>query len=86
MVDVLNDVDKRYIYQLMPTVQLIVSIRFYSQIQMHIGNQEDNVISDKELQEHLTKKHSKDGVIDQGKLKKTIHVKKVDRQTLSCSG
>ena len=86
VVDVLNAVDKRYIYQLMSTVQLTVSIRFYSHMQMHIGTQEDNVILAKEFQEHLTKKHRKDGVIDQGKPKKTIHVKKVDRQTLSCSG
>ena len=37
VVDVLNAVDKSYIYQLMSTVQLPGSIRFDSQIQMHTG-------------------------------------------------
>ena len=37
VVDGLNTVDKRYIYQLMSTVQLPGSIRFDSQIQMHTG-------------------------------------------------
>ena len=38
VVDGLNDVDKRYIYQLMSTVQLPVSYRFDSQVQIHTGN------------------------------------------------
>ena len=43
VVDELNDVDKRYIYQLMSTVQLPGSNRFYSHIQMHTGNQKYDV-------------------------------------------
>ena len=39
VVDGLNSVDKRYIYQLMSTFQLPGSNRFYSQIQMYTGNQ-----------------------------------------------
>ena len=39
VVDGLNAVDKRYIYQLMSTVQLPGSKIFYSQIQMHNGTQ-----------------------------------------------
>ena len=43
VVDGLNDVDKRYISQLMSTVQLSVSIRFYSHIQMHTGTEKYDV-------------------------------------------
>ena len=39
VVDGLNDADKRDIYQLMSTVKLNVSIIFYSQMQIHTGNQ-----------------------------------------------
>ena len=39
VVDLLNYVDKRYIYQLMPAVQLTGSNRFDSQMQLHTGNQ-----------------------------------------------
>ena len=43
VVNGLNVVDKRYIYQLMSTVQLPGSNRFDSQIQMHTGNQKYGV-------------------------------------------
>ena len=43
VVDLLNDVDKSYIYQSMSTVQLPVSNRFDSQIKMHTGNRKYNV-------------------------------------------
>ena len=39
----INDVDKRYIYQLMATVQLTGSNIFDSQLQMHTGNQKYDV-------------------------------------------
>ena len=78
-------VDKRYIYQLMSTVQLPGSKIFYSQMQMHTGNQKYYVSLAKELQKPLTKEHYKNGIIDQGKLK-TIHGKKMDRHKVSCSG
>ena len=39
VVDGLNAVDKRYIYQLMATVKLPGSNIFDSQMQMHTGNQ-----------------------------------------------
>ena len=67
MADGLNAVDKRYIYQLMSTVQLPGSIIFYSQIQMPTGTHKFDVSLANESQEHLAKKHSKDGVIDKGK-------------------
>ena len=55
VVDVLNAVYKRYIYQLMSNVQLTGSDRFYSHMQMHNGNQNDDVSLAKEFQKHLTK-------------------------------
>ena len=43
MVDGLNDVDKRYIYQLMSKVQLPGSVRFDSQIKIHTGPENKDV-------------------------------------------
>ena len=43
VVDGLNGVDKRCIYQLMSTVQLPGSSIFDSQMQMHTGNQKYDV-------------------------------------------
>ena len=54
VVDGLNTVDKIYIYQLMSTVQLPGSNRFYSHIPMHNRNQKDYVSLAKEFQHHLT--------------------------------
>ena len=70
VVDDLNVIDKRYIYKLMSNVQLPVSITFDSQIQIHTGTQKNCVSLAKEFQEHMTKNHRKDGVIDQGKSRK----------------
>ena len=48
---------------------------------MHTGNQKYDVSLAKEFQEHLKKKHRKDGVIDQRKPKKMFMKKKwTDRQ------
>ena len=69
VIDGLNDVDKHYIYQLISTVKLPVSNRFYSQMQIHTGNQKYDVSLAKEFQHHLTKEHRKNCVIDQGKYK-----------------
>ena len=54
VLDGLNSVDKRYIYQWMSTVQLPVSNRFDSQMQMHTGNQKYDVSLGREFQHHLT--------------------------------
>ena len=43
VVDGLNDVDKRYIYQLMSNVQLPGTNIFDSQIQIYTGNQKNDV-------------------------------------------
>ena len=65
VVDWLNDVDKRCIYQFMSTVQLPGSVRFDSQMQIHNSTQKYYVSLAKEFQHFLKKKHRKDGVIDQ---------------------
>ena len=81
MVDGINAVDKRYTYQLMSTVKLHGSIRFDSHIQMHTDTEKYDVSLVKEFQEHLTKKHCKDGVNDQGKPKKMLMERKwIDRE------
>ena len=58
-----------YIYQLMSNVQLPGSNIFDSQMQIHTGNQNNDVSVAKEFQQHLTKEYRKNGVIDQGKYK-----------------
>ena len=67
VVDGLNVVDKSYIYKLMSKVQLPGSNILYSQMQMHTGNQKNDVSLSKEFQHFLEKEHKKNGVIDQGK-------------------
>ena len=84
VVDGLNAVDKRYIYQLMSTVQLPGSNRFDSWMQIHTGNQKYDISLVKEFQHHLKNKHRKNGVFDQGGGE--FHGKKMDRQAVSCSG
>ena len=58
---------KRYIYQLMSTAQLPESNIVDSQMQMHIGNQKDDVSLAQEFQHHLTKEHLQNGAINQVK-------------------
>ena len=86
VVDGFNDFYKRYIYQLMSNVQLPGSVRFDSQIQMHTVTEKLDVSLSKEFKEHLEKEHRQNGAIDQGKSKKTIHGKKMDRNKVSYSG
>ena len=51
----LNDVDNRYIYQLMSKVQLPGSIIFDSQIEIHTGTENKDVSLAQEIKEHLEK-------------------------------
>ena len=53
MVDGLNTVDKRYIYQLMSKVQLTGSVRFESQIKVLTGTENKDVTLSKEFKDHL---------------------------------
>ena len=53
VLDWLNAVDKRYIYQLMSKVKIHGSVRFDSQIKMHTGTENKYVSSAKEFKDHL---------------------------------
>ena len=64
MVDRLNDVDKRYIYQFMYKVQLPGSIRFDTQIKIHTGTEKKDVSLAREFKDHLEGEHRKNGVIN----------------------
>ena len=85
MVDGLNADDKHYIYQLMSKVQLPGSVRFDSHIKMHTGTEDKDVSLAQEFKNHPEEEHRQNGAIDQGK-PKNIHVKKMDRKKVSCSG
>ena len=56
VVDGLNAVDKRYIYQLMSKVQLPVSVRFDSQIKIHTGTENKDVSLSQEFKDRLEKR------------------------------
>ena len=53
LVDGLNAVDKRYIYQLMSKVQLPGSVIFDSQIKIHNGTENKDVSLAQEFKDHL---------------------------------
>ena len=53
----INAIDKRYIYQLISTVQLPRSNIFDSQMQINAGNQKYDVSLANGFQHHLTKEH-----------------------------
>ena len=72
MVDGLNAVDKRYIYQLMSKVQLPGSVRFDSQIKINTGTENKDVSLAKEFKNHLEVEHQQNGAIDQGKPRKIL--------------
>ena len=76
MVDGLNSVDKRYIYQLMSKVQLPGSFIFDSQIKMHTGTENKDVSLAKEFKYHLEGEHRKNCAIDQGKPRKRFMERK----------
>ena len=57
VVDGLNSVDKRYIYQLMSKVQLPGSVRFDAQIKIHTGTENKDVSLAKEFKDHLEGEH-----------------------------
>ena len=66
VVDALNAVDKRYIYQLMSKVQFHGSIIFDSQIKIHTDTEKKDVSLAREFKDHLEDEHRKNVVIDQG--------------------
>ena len=66
VVDGLNTIDKRYMYQLMSNVQLPGSKRLEKQILMHSCTHKKDIIMAKYFQKHLCNDDCKHGVIDQG--------------------
>ena len=72
VVDGLNAVYKRYIYQLMSKVQIPGSVRFYSQIKMHTGTEKKDLSLAKEFRNHLEEEHRQNSAIDQGKPRKVF--------------
>ena len=73
VVDGLNAVDKRYIYQLMSKVQLTGSIRFDSQIKIHTGTEKKDVSLAREFKDHLEGEHRKKWCHRSRKIKKNIY-------------
>ena len=84
MVDGINAVDKRYIYQLMSKVQLPRSIRFDSQIKIHTGNEKKDVSLAQEFKFHLEEEYLQKWSHLSRKIK-NIHENKTDRKKVSCS-
>ena len=70
VVDGLNSIDKRYMYQLMSTVQLPVSIFFEKQILINSCTPKRMSVWLKYFRKHLSKDDRKHGVIDQGRDRK----------------
>ena len=70
VVDGLNDIGKRYIYQLIYIVQLPGSKTFDSHILMNSCTQDNDVSFSKEFQKNMSKDNLKHRVIDQGKYRK----------------
>ena len=76
VVDGLNAVDKRYIYQLMSNVQLPGSVRFDSQIKIHTGTENKDVSLAQELKNHMEEEYRQNGAIDQVKPRKRFMERK----------
>ena len=70
IIDSIDAIYKRCIYQLMSNVQITGSKWFDSQIIMHYCTQKNDFSLAKEFQEHLSKDGRKHGVIEQGKYRK----------------
>ena len=76
MVDGINAVDRRYIYQFMSKVQLPGSVRFDSQIKKHTGTENKDVSLAKEFKDRLEGEHRQNGVIGQVKSRKRFMERK----------
>ena len=76
MVDGIDAIAKRYIYQLMSNVQLPGSKEFDSNILMHSCTQNNDVSLAKKFQKHMSKEHCKHVVIDQGIYRKRASKRK----------
>ena len=81
MVDGINYIDKKYIYQLRSNFQLQGSKKFDSQILMHYCTQKNDVSLAKKFQKYLSMENRKLGGIDQVKYRKRSSKRKwTDRE------
>ena len=76
VVDGLNHVYKRYIYQLVSKVQLPGSVRFDSQIKIHTGTENKDVSLAQEFKNRLEEEHRQNGAIDQENSRKLFMERK----------
>ena len=67
VVDCFNAFEKRFIFQLMSTVQLPGEKRYYTQMVMHTGTHAYDFSLAREFRKHLSNASLKHIVIDQGK-------------------
>ena len=67
---VLNDINKRFIIQLMLTMELTGAKRYEKNMVIHTGTCTSDVSLAREFQKHLSNAARNHGVIDQGKYKK----------------
>ena len=67
VVDGLKYIDKRSIFQIIATVQLLGAKRYYTKMFMHTETHTYDVSLASEFQKHLSTTARKHGVIDQGK-------------------
>ena len=65
----------------MSNVQLPGSNRFDSQMQMHTGNQKDDVSLAKEFQHHMTKEHQKMVCLIREKNYSCVLIRRIRRST-----
>ena len=81
VVDGLNAIYKRYMYQLMSNVQLPGSKTFDSHIPMHLFAPKNYVSLEKQFQKHMSKDYCKHGVTYQRKYRKRYSkIKCTDRE------
>ena len=67
VLDGLNNINKRFLFQLMSNMQLPGAAFYYTQMVIHTGTRTSDVSLASEFQKHLYTVAHKHGVIDQGK-------------------
>ena len=76
VVDGLNSVHKRYIYQFMSKVQLPGSIIFDSKIKKNTGTENKDISLAQKFNDNLESEYRQNGAIDQGKPRKRFMKRK----------
>ena len=67
VLDGLNAIEKRFLFQLLSTVKLTGAKGYDTQMVMHTGTRASDVSLDSKFQKHLSTAARKHGVIEQGK-------------------